>query len=72
MPFTNELQESNEKAKICYICKNSSKINTLMIKYRIRGHCHYTCKYEGIAHNIWNSKYSTPSDITVLIQNESN
>ena len=29
---TNKQQESDAKAKICYICKESSKINTVMIK----------------------------------------
>ena len=42
--LTKEQHESNENAKICYICKEKFKNKYLKDKkYRkVRGHCHYT------------------------------
>ena len=42
---------SLEKQKNCYICKKSQKV---------RGHCHYTRKFRGAAHNIYNLRHKTP------------
>ena len=62
--LTKEQQESYEKEKICYICKETFKkyIYILKIKnyLKARVHCHYTGDYRGAAHNICNLKYNAP------------
>ena len=42
--LTNEQQQSYEKAKICYICKEKFKNKYLKDEKRrkVRDHCHYT------------------------------
>ena len=51
IPLTDEENKSYEKQKKCYICKKSQKV---------RGHCHYTRKFRGAAHNIYNLRHKTP------------
>ena len=45
--LTNELQKSNENAKICYICKEKFENKYLKDKKcrKVRDHCHYTSLY---------------------------
>ena len=60
--LTKEEQESFENAKICHICKQNSEHKYLKDKkyHKVRGHCHYTREYRGVAHGICNLKYSVP------------
>ena len=60
--LTKEQQESYEKTKICYICKEKFENKCLKDnKYRkVRHNCHYTGEYRGAAHSICNLKYSVP------------
>ena len=60
--LTKEHHESNENAKICYICKEKFENKYVKNKkYRkVRYHCHYTGEYRGAAHSICNLKYSVP------------
>ena len=60
--LTKVQQESDENAKICYICKEKFENRYLKDKkYRKVGdHCHYTGEYSGAAHSICNLKYSVP------------
>ena len=47
------------------------KIN--MRKYRkFRDHCHYTGKYRGTSHSIYNLKYNLPKVIPIVFRNVSN
>ena len=39
---------------------------------KVRDHCHYTGKYRGAAHRLYNLKYNTPSEIPVVFRNGSN
>ena len=63
--LTNEQQQSYEKAKICYICKEKFENKYLKDKkYRkVRDHCHFTREYRGTVHSICNLKYSVPKKI---------
>ena len=58
--MNNELQESYENAKFCYIFKENFENKYLKKKiYRkVRDHCLYTGEYRGAAHRICNLKYS--------------
>ena len=42
--------------KIVIFVKESLKIN--MLKIKVRDHCHYTDKYRGIVHRIYNLRYT--------------
>ena len=37
----------------------------------VRDHCHYTGKYRGAAHNIYNLRYKVPKEISVVFHNGS-
>ena len=52
-------QESYEKAKIYYICKEKFENKYLKDKKycKVKDHCHYIEKYRGSAHSICNLKY---------------
>ena len=39
--------------------------------HKIRDHCHYTGKYEGATHDIFNLRYKTPKEILVVFHNGS-
>ena len=60
--LTKKQQELYENAKTCYICNVKFKENILQIKKycKVRNHYHYTGKYRGAAHSIYNLKYSVP------------
>ena len=72
--LTKEQQESNENAKICYICKKSFENKYLKDKkYRkVRDHCHYTGEYRGASHSICDLKYSVLKTILIVFHNGSN
>ena len=63
--LTKEQQESNENAKICYICKEKFENKYLRNKKycEVIDHCHYTGEYRGAAHSICNLKYSVHKKI---------
>ena len=69
IPLTNEEKESYEKQRICYICKKefgADKNNK-----KVRDHCHYTGRYRGAAHSIYNLRYKIPREIPVVFHNGS-
>ena len=35
----------------------------------MRDHCHYTGKFKGTAHSIWNLRYKTPKEIPIIFHN---
>ena len=67
--LTKEQKESNENAKICYICKeNFEKKYFKDKKYRkIRDHCHYAGENGGAAHIKCKSKHSVHLHLTMII-----
>ena len=59
IPLTDEETKFYEKQKVCYICEkkfNADKNdkNEFKLYHKVRGHCHYTGKFRGTAHNICN------------------
>ena len=66
--LTKEQQESDENAKICYICKEKFENKY----FKVRDHCHYTGEYRGAAHSICNLKYSVPKKVLIDFYNKSN
>ena len=58
--------------KLCYICKKGFSADDGNKKYyKVRDHCHYTGKYRGAAHDIWNLRYKTPHEIPLVFHNGS-
>ena len=39
--------------------------------HKVRDHCHYTGKYRGAAHDIYNLRYKIPKGIPVMFHNGS-
>ena len=66
---TKEKIHYNEQ-EICYKCKKEFDKNDKK-NYKVRDHCHYTCKYRGAAHNICNLRYKILKQIPVVFHNES-
>ena len=55
VPLTIEESQSYHKQKVCHICKKGFSNDDDNKKYhKVRGHCNYTGKYGGAAHNIYN------------------
>ena len=56
---------------VIFVMKNS-KINVWKIKKNIvRDQFHYTRKYGGATHSIWNLKYSVPKKMSIAFHNGS-
>ena len=72
--LTEEQQESNENAKICYICKEKfeNKYSKDKKQCKVKDHCHYTGEYRGAAHSICNLKYYVPKNIPIAFHKGSN
>ena len=67
IPLTKEEEEDNyNKENICYICKKDFNNDG-----KVRGHCHFTGKYRGAAHNTCNLRYKIPKNIPVIFDNGS-
>ena len=70
IPLTRKDKICHNKQKICYICKNEFNNNDKK-QQKVRDHCHYTGKYRGAAHNIYNLRYNVPKEIPVVFHNGS-
>ena len=66
IPLTKEEEDNYNKENICYICKKDFNNDT-----KVRGHCHFTGKYRGAAHNTCNLRYKIPKNIPVIFHNGS-
>ena len=67
IPLTDNENKSDEKQKVCYICKKISTDDgnrvALNKKYqKVRDHCHYTGKFRRAAHSFCNLRYKTPQE----------
>ena len=72
MPLTIEESKSRRKQKVCYICKKGfSTVDDKEKYHKARDHCHYTGKYRGSAHNIYNVRYKNPKEIPIVFHNGS-
>ena len=68
IPLTTEEKIYHNKQNICYIYKKEFNNNDKK-NYKVRDHCHYTCKYRGAAHNICNLRYKVPKEIPIVFHN---
>ena len=72
IPLIDEENKSYKQQKICYICKKGFSTDNDNKKYHeVSDHCHYTGKYRATAHSIFNLRYKTPKEITVVFHNGS-
>ena len=70
IPLTTEEKLYHNKQKMCNISKKEFNNNDKK-NYKVRNHCHYTGKYRGAAHNIFNLRYKVPKEIPIVFQNGS-
>ena len=70
--FTKKQQEFYEKAKTCYICKETFKDSYAKDKKYRKMRDHYTGEYGVAANNICKSKYSIPKKFSIFFHNRSN
>ena len=72
IPLTNEEKKIHREQKVCYICKIGFSTDDDNKKYhKLRNHCHYTGKYRGAAHDIFNLRYKIPKEIPIVFHNGS-
>ena len=72
-PLTNEENNCYNEQEIYCICEekfctdkdDKSYIN----RKKVKDHCHYTGKFRGPAHSIFNLKYKVPKEIPIIIHN---
>ena len=62
--------------KNSHICRKEFSTDdsnkTAFKKYhKVRDHCHYTGKYSGAVHNIFNLRYKTPKEVPAVFHNGS-
>ena len=70
IPLTKKEKENHNNQKICCICKKEFDTNDKK-NYKVRDHCHYTGKYRGAAHNMYNLRYKVPKEIPIVFHNGS-
>ena len=61
--LTQDEQESFEKEEFCHICKR------ILLKDKVRDHCHFTGQYRGAAHNKCNLMCKKPRVLPVIFHN---
>ena len=72
IPLIDEENKSYRQQKICNICEKEFSTDNDNKKYqKVSDHCHYTGKYRATAHSIFNLRYKTPKEITVVFHNGS-
>ena len=79
IPLTDEENKSYEKQEVCHICKkkfcldeNDETVKTdekIKNYQKVKDHCHYTRKFRGAAHGIYNLRYKVPKNIPIVIHN---
>ena len=70
IPLTKKEEKNHNKQKVCYICKKEFDTGDNDKKHHnVRDHCHYTRKYRGAAHNIFNLRYKIPKEIPIVFHN---
>ena len=72
IPLIKEGKRAHRASRRCYISKKKFRTDDNNKKYhKVRDHCHYTGKYRGAAHDIWNLRYKIPKEIPVVFHNGS-
>ena len=64
--LTDVLKREHEAAEKCHICLK--EFNDTRNR-KVRGHCHYTGLYQGVAHSNCNLKYLMPDYIPIVFHN---
>ena len=62
IPLADDEPKSFEEQEVCHICKkefclDKHEENEVKLYHKVRDHCHYTGKFKGAAHSIYNLKY---------------
>ena len=70
IPLTKKEEKNYNNQKVCYICKKEFDKSDKK-HYKVRDHYHYTGKYSGAAHNIFNLRYKIPKKIPIVFHNRS-
>ena len=65
IPLIDEDIKFYEEQKNCHICKEGI-CDDENDKNKVRGHCHYTEKFRGAAHSIFNIRYKVPKEIPII------
>ena len=52
-------------------CDDKNKKSEYDLDHKVRDHCHYTGKFRGAAHNIFNLIYNIPKKIPIVFHNGS-
>ena len=72
MPLTKKEEKKHNKQEVCYICRKEFNTDDSDKKYhKVKDHFHYTGKYRGAAHDIYNLRYKIPKEIPVVFHNGS-
>ena len=73
IPLRKEEKKIYRDKKLCYICKKGFITDDDDNKkhFKVRDHCHYTGKYRGAAHDVYNLKYKIPRETPVVFHNDS-
>ena len=72
IPLTKKEEKQHNKTKVCHICKKRFSTDDRDKKcHKVKDHCHYTGKYRGAAHDIFNLRYKIPKEIPVVFHNGS-
>ena len=59
-PLTKKEEKNHSKQNVCHICRKEFNTDHSDKKYhKVKGHCHYTGKYRGAAHDICNLRCKT-------------
>ena len=65
IPLTKKEEKSDNNQKVCYICKKEFETSDKK-HHKVRDHCHYSGKYRGAAHNIFNLRCKIPKEIPTV------
>ena len=73
IPLTRKEEKKHNKQKVCYICKKGFSTDDGDDKkyHKVKHHCHYTGKYKGAAHDIFNSRDKILKEIPIAFHNGS-
>ena len=72
IPLTKKKEKKYNKQRVCYICKKRFSTDDGNKKYnKVKDYCHYTGKYRGAAHDMWNLRYKIAKEIPVVFHNSS-
>ena len=71
IPLTSKEYKSYLNQTNYHICKKEFGGKYITDKYyrKVMDYCHFTGKYRGAVHSIWNLKYSIPKEIPVVFDN---